>query len=117
MKAYAVGLETTIQLTEEEIKNLGHSPISGNLKFREVNEDFEKDILITLSYNLSQKELMEIKLIPKGYFGDSKEIVFSINRDFYETIKERGQYGDRFWGAGKLIVKTSKTLNSWNSFG
>jgi len=116
MKAYSVGLETTIHLTEDEIKNLGHSPISGNLKFREVNEDFEKEILITLSYNSSQKELMETKLIPKGYFGDSRKIIFIINEEFYEKIKERGQYGDRFWGTGKLIVKTAKTLNSWDNF-
>jgi len=115
MKASAVGLETTIHLTEEEIKNLEHSPISGNLEFREVNEDSEKEILLILSYNSSQKELMETRLIPKGYFGDSKKIVFSINQDFYENIKQRGQYGYRFWGAGKLIVKTSKTLNSWDS--
>lgn len=116
MKAYSVGLETTIHLTEEEIKNLGHSPISGNLRFREVNEDSEKEISLVLSYDSSQKELMETRLTPKGYFGDSKEIVFIINRDFYENIKERGQYGDRFWGAGKLIVKTAKTLNSWDNF-
>jgi hypothetical protein len=108
MKAYSVGLETTIRLTEEEVKDLEHSQISGNLKFREVNGDSEKEILLTLHYNSSQKELMETNLIPEGYFGDSKEIIFSINKDFYEILKERGQYGDRFWGTGKLIINHQK---------
>ena len=113
MKASAVGLETTVFLTEEENKQVKNSPIRGILKFREVNKDAKKEIPFILNYNLKQKETIEIELSPEGaYFGDSDEIKFNINNYFYENLEEYKEFADRFFGAGKLSIIISKTLNS-----
>ena len=115
MKALACGLETSIKdLTGEQINNLNHKPVEGILIFREVLSEETRDIPFELKYVEGQREYVEVKVIPKRtYFGEANKIIFTINEEYYENLKEEGlAEGARFfWGTGKLYLyaKTRKS--------
>src|SRR3989344_1155937 len=100
MRANSVHIEAKVSLSPEEIDNLKDLPLEGILKFRDYGDEGERDIPLIISYQKRQGELLEVCLKPKRtYFGRAKQITFSINEEFYKNLKERGVYGDGFWGS------------------
>ena len=106
MKAYSVGPETKIQITSFEIDKLKDSKIEGILKFRECQDNsLKKEIPFNLNYDKSQKELLNVKIIPKkSYFGDADKIIYTINEDLYKELVVNGFCCDRFLVSGKLLI-------------
>ena len=107
MKNYACGLETSIRLREEQILKLEKENIRGILHFREplAVKKNETPIPFELNVIFSQREDVKAKVIPeKTYFGNANKILFSINEEYYQELKEIGKAeGARFFfGVGKL---------------
>ncbi len=107
MKAFSAGLETDINLTDEEIEKMGHHPIEGILKFRGVGDNDKgiRKIPISIKVNKNQRDDVEVKISPKKtYFGEAKKIIFSIDEEYYICLKRyKSAEGARFLSpVGKL---------------
>lgn len=108
MKADSCGLECIFEIDESELKALFHGGLDGILIFREVGGDGRREIPFSLKYNKKQKEDIEFSTnLPKTYFGDAESIEFVIGYYFYECLKEKRQYGNRFATGGKLDIRVS----------
>jgi hypothetical protein len=106
MKANSVGLETDIYLSQEQIKSLENSAIKGMLKFREVNDNkTRRDIPFEIDCNKSQEESLKVIIEPsQTYFGYADKVTYIINDYLYNKLVTTGSCGDRFLGAGKLLI-------------
>lgn len=92
MKAISIGLETTIKnLNQENIKQMHNDSIRGILYFRDIKENRKKKIPFELRVVINQKAYVDIQSFPeKAYFGNAEKIIFKINKDYYELLKEKG---------------------------
>ena len=113
MKASSVNLEVEVYLNKEEIKKLENSFLAGRINFREYEDNkTRKKIPFRIMHNRFQIDLLNIEIIPSGtYFGESEEIIFKINSDFYENLANSGSYGGRFLGSGKLLIYINQHKN------
>lgn len=100
-----MGLEVEVLITPEELEKLEGEELRGVLKFADYHGS-KKEMVISINYNGNQKEYLKEETIPRGYFGDAKQIDFVINDEFYENLKEKREFGSRFLNpTGKLIMK------------
>jgi len=105
MRASSIGLETEVYLSQEEIKKIRVSALTGYINFREYNDRTTRRIPFKLAYDFYQKEFLDVKIIPERvYLGDAKEITYTINDYLYTRLILTGSCGDRFWNSGKLLL-------------
>lgn len=104
MRARSCGLETSITLNVEEMRNIGKGGVEGMLVFREVLENTTKEIPFSLNYCPNQREPAEVVIFPEEtYFGNAEKLNFLINSEYYGWLLSSGRAeGARFLTNGKL---------------
>lgn len=104
-----MGLEVDVLITPEELGKLEKLELKGILKFVDYHGS-KKEIIMSINYDKNQKEYLKEWHIPlRSYFGDAKNIMFAINKEFYENLIKTGSFGDRFLNPdGKLVIKVDK---------
>ena len=111
MKAYSMGLEVDLQLSQEEARSLSNDPLVGILRFRDFHSDGAKSIPFRLKYSPKMKERVSVRLNPPNcYFGDSRFVEFEINMGEYQSLIKNNLCGDRFFSSGKLVISKPKAL-------
>jgi hypothetical protein len=107
MKAYCVGLEVEINLSEQEVLLLKTKVLEGMLTFRDIHSEATRQIPLKLFYAPGKKESLTVEQIPADdYFGRAKSIHLNLEDYFYSCLVEQGWCGDRFFGAeGKVIIR------------
>ncbi len=106
MKVDAIGLEVLAKISVDELLTLGSEGLEGVMRFRD-NFENKRDIRVSIKYNGKQKEFVEVRQEPKGYFGFADNIQFTINSYFLNRLQEFGDFGSRFPynSAGKLEIR------------
>ena len=106
MKAYSVGLEVEISLSEVEVSLLRTRALEGILRFREVNSEAIRDIPLKLNYVPGRAQLVSVNLTPEViYFGLAEKIDITIQDYLYHLLTQGGSCVDRFFGAtGKVLI-------------
>ncbi len=108
MKCHLHGLEGEIVISENEAISLKNSGLRGEIDFsdgNEVGKIFRRKIPFNLVYSPPQKNWLEVCQIPDNvYMGEADIITFSINAEFYEIMHDRRNFGDRFYGRGKIFI-------------
>lgn len=105
MKCNACGLEVFLELSSKELTKLERNSLKGTMTYFEFQKNYKKEIEIELRYKHLQQNILCVEIIPKEtYLGDAKKITFHINKEFYEGLKDKKFFGDRYLDSGKFIV-------------
>jgi len=111
MKAISAGLEFEISLSDLELRSLRNSPLEGNLRFREVNEETTRDIPFRLSYILGRNEGVEVNsTTDRNYMGKAERIEIILQDYLYQCLVEDGMCVDRFGIGGKVTITLNRKV-------
>ncbi len=106
MKADSAGLEAFVEINQNEARTLRTRPLKGNMSFRDDFISLKKDIPFRIIYKREQKDFLVVRQKPSNiYFGFSRMIEFTINQEFYDALIRTGNFEERFYGSGKLIIR------------
>lgn len=109
MRANSAGLELEIALSNDEIVQLRDFALEGILQFREINSDSKKQITLAIRYNPGENESIIVNHTPSNeYFGNAEQINIELQDYLYNCLMEKGECGDRFLGAGKVLIYNSE---------
>ncbi|MBU2503619.1 MAG: hypothetical protein KJ879_01010 [Nanoarchaeota archaeon] len=106
MRASSVGLEVFVEISREEFSSLKRNSLTGSIRFRDNHGSPQRQIPFTLVYSPIQRNFLSVRQIPdQNYFGHAKRVDFTINEEFYDSLREMDRYGDRFSIGGKLDIQ------------
>ena len=106
MKANSASLETFVEINQDEARTLKTRPLTGNIRFRDDLISLKREIPFKIRYKQKQKDLLVVRQKPRNsYFGFSRMIEFTINQGFYDALIRTGNFEDRFYTAGKLVMR------------
>ena len=107
MKISFVGIEAHAVISEQELSDLLHKPLKGNMLCRDVGKNADRKKIVPIEINLdrSQIEILKESSYPEHRYLLDCKINFSISEDYYEELRNNGSYSGRFCQEGKLTIR------------
>src|SRR5689334_4416793 len=108
MKGRSCALEITVEINSDELAKLRSDTLEGTLRFEDwfSKPNIDRNIPISIKIDGGLNDFLSVEGTPKDeYLGNAERIDFGISTDYYEELVARMEYGARFWGSGKLIMR------------
>ncbi len=106
MKAYSVGLEIELNLSSDEITELGiGKKLECLLNFQHPTKDERKIIPLCLNYFGGESQQVKVIQFPdNAYFGEAKKVEIIIEDPLYKMLVREGYTSDRFGLGGRVDI-------------